>query len=110
MKLKIQLNDFYAQKLLSDRDFRNNLDFVINNQLQIEQVWIENTVADNSEIIFRAQTLNLIRQHYARIFEVQANLIEIAHQENTVIPTYLYKIGQLNPLKTIVSITDIQID
>ena len=32
MKIRIQLNDIYAKALLSDRTFKNNFDFVVNDQ------------------------------------------------------------------------------
>ena len=106
MKLRITLSDEYAQKLLQDLTFHSLFEYVYDGQDRIKEIWIENTVINNDESTFKIQVLDLIKQHYCRIFDVKAEHFDFVYNntERGNMPTSLIlkKEGKFFSVATIV--------
>lgn len=91
MKLRITLSDEYAQRLLQDVTFHSLFEYVYDGHERIKEIWIVNTVIDNDESTFKIQVLDLIKEHYCRIFDVKANNFDFVYSktERGNMPTFL---------------------
>lgn len=78
MKLRIVIDDQYSQDLLRDDVFRSLFEYVYNGEGMISEIWITNKIINNDEVTFRTQTLELIKQHYCRIFDIKADYFDYA--------------------------------
>lgn len=88
MRLQLELNPVYAQKLLQNSNFRLSLTLTADGYGNITKFWIENTIENNDEITFRTLALNMVRNHFFAVFQEITNNVEIANDDNEM-PAYL---------------------
>jgi len=104
MKIQVEIHDLFAQDLLMDDQFKSELSLIYNDT-NITELWFENKVIDNEEIIFRAQVLEIVKKHYCRINNSDSKYLEISYDSN--IPKEIlftgpkYRLGSLAKIKTV---------
>lgn len=95
MKIKIKLGDMYSQQLLSDSAFRSMFIKTINQDNLITELWINNSVIDESEASFRTQVLGNIKAHFCRVFSDRTPVAEPTFNENGLGVSLVGKFGEL---------------
>jgi len=81
MKIRIELNPEYGQQLLLDPNFQSEL-VLIYSEGFISEIWIENNVINSDEQYFKVMTLQMIKNHFCRIFNLPFDIAEIAYENN----------------------------
>jgi hypothetical protein len=105
MKVRIELNEQYAQKLLQNDEFLFQLSCVVDDADNFTEFWVENQIVNNDEATFKALTLQLIKNHFCEIFKEEAQNVEITTTEN-FIPNGLFRHSVSKDLRSIVRIID----
>ncbi|WP_415581518.1 hypothetical protein [Flavobacterium longum] len=106
MKVRLHIEDLFAQQLLHDEIFKSSLSLVVNEEGFITETWVTNNVVNNDENTFRAQVLDMVRQNYCRLNNVDGSYLDVAYEG--VLPTALQFTGPMYRLGKLVSITDFE--
>lgn len=105
MKIQIEINDSFAQDLLSDTVFLSELSLVHNDSNIITELWVKNKVVNNDVITFSSQVLEMIKGHYCRISDSDPKCLTISYEGNKpkgiLFTGTKYKMGHLVKIKTI---------
>lgn len=104
MRAIIEINPAIINELAKDKLFAYEVILNFTNE-QVDSVWIDNTIENNDEQTFRVQCLNLIEQHYKRIYNDYSSRFEIAYKEKDkkYLASFLIKYGPtLNLIASIV--------
>jgi hypothetical protein len=108
MIARIEFNPIYTQNLLQNSNLIDSLITVRDENNNIIEFWIENQVEDNDEATFRAQVLNLIRQHFLLAFRENINNIELSIDDNNL-HNALIRNGVTQNQRLIASIIDFKL-
>jgi len=105
MKVRIDINENFAQILLQDDDFRSNLELVWDGN-HIAELWLKNNVIDNDEATFRAQALEMVKLNYCRIAEINPEYLDLSYEG--VLPMEVRFVGAEYRLGYLVKIIDFE--
>ena len=105
MRIRIELNEQYAQKLLSDIDFQSKLTFVYNLDGYITEIWVINRVIGCTQYDFKVMTMQMIKNHFCRIINLPFESVDIAFEENEMAKE-LIRLNTTDSFRKIATIID----
>ena len=104
MKIQIEINESFAQDLLLDKDFQSELSFVYEGS-KIKELWVENKIIDNEEIMFKTQVLEMVKRNYCRINGCDSQFLTISYDSNVPKEVLFtgpkYRLGHLVKIKIV---------